>query len=161
MNLDNSTNAPGPGATQKLGFSAPSADTTLSEALITLRKRRLIIIACVVLSAIVGFYKALTQIKVYEAYGEIEVRSGSSDEYRLTPSAFFGDDPQRKMLTEEAILTSDALLATVGRDLNLANSAAFLGGKAPTRAWRTPPCGKASLVRSRQASASPRFPRPT
>jgi capsular exopolysaccharide synthesis family protein len=99
--------------------------------LITLRKRRLIILACVVVCAALGFYKALTQIKVYEAYGEIEVRSGSSDEYKLTPSSFFGDDPQRKMLTEEAILTSDSLLATVGKDLNLANNPAFLGGQAP------------------------------
>jgi succinoglycan biosynthesis transport protein ExoP len=96
-----------------------------------LRKRRLIIIACVVLGAAYGFYKAVTQIKVYEAYGEIEVSSGSSDEYRLTPGAFFGDDPQRKMFTEEAILTSDSLLTTVARDLNLANNPVFLGGKAP------------------------------
>ena len=98
-----------------------------------LRKRRLIIIACVALGSLYGSYKALTQIKVYEAYGEIEVRSGSSDEYRVTPSSFFGDDPQRKMLTEEAILTSDSLLAKVARDLNLANNPDFLGGKVPTK----------------------------
>src|SRR5580704_4412748 len=119
MNPDNSTNAPGPGAPQTQRFSAPATDTTLSEALIMLRKRLSVIIACVVLFAAYGFYKALTQIKVYEAYGEIEVRSGSSDEFRVTPSSFFGDDPQRKMLTEEAILTSDSLMATVAKDLNL------------------------------------------
>ena len=98
-----------------------------------LRKRKLIIIACFLLSAGYGFYKAFTQIRVYEAFGEIEVRSGSSDEFRLTPGAFFGDDPQRKMLTEEAILTSDSLLATVARDLNLANNPQFLGGKIPPK----------------------------
>lgn len=101
-----------------------------------LRKRKLIIIACVVLSATYGFYKALTQIKVYEAFGVIEVRSGSSDEFRLTPGAFFGDDPQRKMLTEEAILTSDSLLATVATDLNLANRPEFLGGPVPAKPVR-------------------------
>jgi len=133
MNPDNSTIAPGPGAPKAQMFSAPSADTTLSEALIMLRKRRLVIIACIVVGASYGFYKALTQIKVYEAFGEIEVRSGSSDEFRVTPGSFFGDDPQRKMLTEGAILTSDSLLAKVARDLNLANNADFLGGKAPAR----------------------------
>ena len=129
MNLDNSTNAPGPGAPPPQRFSAPTADTTLSEALITLRKHRLIIIASVLLFATYGFYKAFTQIKVYEAYGEIEVRSGSSDEFRVTPGSFFGEDPQRKMLTEAAILTSDSLLANVAKDLNLANNPKFLGAK--------------------------------
>ena len=98
-----------------------------------LRKRRLLIILCVVLSSAYGFYKALTQVKIYEAYGEIEVRSGSSDEFRVTPGSIFGDDPQRKMLTEEAIITSDSLLTKVARDLNLANNPDFFGGKAPTK----------------------------
>ena len=98
-----------------------------------LRKRRLVVIGCLVLGAAFGFYKALTQIRIYEAYGEIEVRSGSSDEFRVTPGSIFGEDPQRKMLTEEAILTSDSLLTKVARDLNLANNPDFLGGKAPAK----------------------------
>jgi succinoglycan biosynthesis transport protein ExoP len=137
MNQDNSTTAPapsagpsvGPGASQAQRFSAPSADTTLSEALIMLRKRRLLLILCVLLGAGYGFYKALTQIAVYEAFGEIEVRSGSSDQFKVSP-AIFGDDPQRKLLTEEAIITSDSLLYTVARDLNLANNPDFIGAKA-------------------------------
>ena len=132
MNSDNSTNPPGPGAPQTQRFSIPSADTSLSEAFILLRKRKLLIIVCVLLAASYGFYKAYTQIKVYEAYGEIEVRSGSSDEFRITPGSLFGEDPQRKMMTEEAILTSDTLLASVAKDLNLANNPKFLGGKAST-----------------------------
>ena len=132
MSEENSTNAPGPGAPQTQRFSIPSADTTLSEAFIMLRKRRLLIIACVLLAATYGFYKAYTQIKVYEAYGEIEVRSGSSDEFRITPGSLFGEDPQRKMLTEEAILSSDTLLATVAKDLNLANNPKFFTSKAST-----------------------------
>jgi len=132
MISDNSKSQSGPDAPQTQGFSAPSADVTLSEALIMLRKRRVLIIVCVLLFAAYGFYKAFTQIKVYEASGEIEVRSGSSDEFRVTPGSLFGEDPQRKMLTEEAILTSDSLLATVAKDLNLANNPKFLTGRAST-----------------------------
>ena len=132
MNSDNSTNQSGPDAPQTPRFSVSSAEVTLSDAFIMLRKRKLLIIACVLLFAAYGFYKAFTQVKVYEAYGEIEVRSGSSDEFRITPGSLFGEDPQRKMLTEEAILTSDSLLATVAKDLNLANNPKFLSGKATT-----------------------------
>lgn len=132
MNSDNSKSQSGTDVPLTQRFSVPSADVSLSEALIMLRKRRLLIIACVLIAGAYGFYKAYTQIKVYEAYGEIEVRSGSSDQFRITPGSLFGEDPQRKMLTEEAILTSDTLLATVAKDLNLANNPKFLTGKAST-----------------------------
>ncbi len=110
-------------------FSTPGTDTTLSEALITLRKRRLVLIVFVVLGILYGFYKAVTQIRLYEAFGRIEVREGSSDEFKLSASSFFGDDPQRKLSTEQSIIQSDTLLAMVARDLNLANNPAFLGLK--------------------------------
>jgi capsular exopolysaccharide synthesis family protein len=129
MNQDNSTSAPGPGASQTPRFTAPSADTTLSEALIMLRKRRLILIACVLLGAAYGFYKAFTQIAVFEAFSEIQIRNGSSDQFKLGVGSFFGDDPQRKVLTEEAIITSDSLLSSVAKDMNLANNPAFFGSK--------------------------------
>jgi capsular exopolysaccharide synthesis family protein len=96
-----------------------------------LRKRRLVLILCVLLGAGFGFYKALTQTKVYEAYAVIEIRSGSSDEFKLSPGSLFGDDPQRKMMTEQAIITSDSLMATVAKDLNLANNPEFFGSKVP------------------------------
>jgi capsular exopolysaccharide synthesis family protein len=94
-----------------------------------LRKRKLIIILFLLLGTAYGFYKALTRVAVYEAFGEIEVHSGSSDEFRLSPGSIFGDDPQRKMSTEQAIITSNTLMATVGRDLNLANNPEFTGVK--------------------------------
>ena len=105
-----------------------------------LRKRRLILIACVVLGAAYGFYKAVTQVKLYEAFGRIEVRTGSSDEFRLSATSLFGDDPQRKMMTEESIITSSALLANVARDLNLANNSEFFGvkGAMPHRSMDDP-----------------------
>ncbi len=111
--------------------SAANTDTTLSEAFITLRKRRLLVIAFALLGILYGFYKAVTQIRLYEAFGRIEVRTGSSDEFKLSSASFFGDDPQRKLSTEEAILESDTLLASVGRDLNLENNPEFLGVKGP------------------------------
>ena len=118
------------------GQSGPSqnngstnTDATLSEALITLRKRRLLVLAFVVLGTLYGLYKAVTQIRLYEAFGRIEVRAGSSDEFKLSSASFFGDDPQRKLSTEEAILESDTLLTTVARDLNLVNNPAFFGLK--------------------------------
>ena len=140
MTLDNSSpNAPDPGAQvpgasgtngpQAQTFSAPTTDTTLSEALITLRKRRLILVLFVVIGLLYGLYKGVTQIRLYEAFGRIEVRTGASDEFKLSSASFFGDDPQRKLSTEEAILESDTLLAKVGRDLNLANNPAFNGVK--------------------------------
>ena len=46
-------------------------DTTLSKALITLRKRRGVIIVCVLLSLLYGLYKAETQPHNFEAFGRI------------------------------------------------------------------------------------------
>lgn len=106
-----------------------ATDATLSEALITVRKRRWLVIAFATLGILYGLYKAVTQIRLYEAFGRIEVRAGSSDEFKLSSASFFGDDPQRKLTTEETIIESDTLLATVARDLNLVNNPAFFGLK--------------------------------
>ncbi len=133
MSLDPSPTAPASGAPHAREFIAPSTDTTLSEALITLRKRRVIVIVCTVLGILFGIYVAITQVKLFEAFGRIEVRSGSSNEYKLNAVSVFDDDPQRKLQTEIAILTSDTLLATVARDMNLENNKDFLGGKAPLK----------------------------
>ena len=99
--------------------------------MITLRKHRLVLILFVLGGLLLGFYKAVTQIRLYESFGRIEVREGASDEYKISAASYFGDDPQRKMSTEEAILMSDTLLAKVARDLNLANNEDFLGVKGP------------------------------
>src|ERR1700712_2355229 len=93
-------------------FSTAVADTTLSEALITLRKRRWVLVAAVILGLIYGVYKAVTQPKVYESYGRIEVRTGSSNEYRVS-AIQGGQDSSNKLLTEVAILNSDSLMLNV------------------------------------------------
>ena len=134
MNSDNLGTAPGAGASQATTasqFIAPKTDTTLSESLIVLRNRRMAIITVMIVGILVGLYQSLTQPKVFEAFGRIQVRTGSSNEYKLSSAASLGDDPQRKMMTEVAILTSDSLLVTVARDLNLPNNSAFLGSRTP------------------------------
>ena len=119
-----------PAGADNPGQNDPRAtDTTLAEALTTVRKRRWLVILFVILGTAYGLYKAVTEIRLYEAFGRIEVRAGSSDEFKLSSASFFGDDPQRKLSTEEAIIQSDTLLATVARDLNLVNNPAFFGLK--------------------------------
>ena len=140
MSMETSSQSPGMGASQAPQYSVPATDTTLSEALITLRKRRLLLMALVTLGILFGFYKAATQIKLYEAFGQIQVRTGSSNDFKLNATTAFDDDPARKAQTEIAIITSDTLLATVARDLNLQNNADFLGTRTagPHRSMEDP-----------------------
>ena len=80
-----------PDATQS-GFSTTVTDTTLSEALIVLRKRRWVLIIAVLLGLAYGVFRAESQPKLYDAYGRIQVRSGSSNEYRVSAVQGYGDD---------------------------------------------------------------------
>ena len=130
-NLGTARVAGAPHATTATQWNAPKTDTTLSESLIVLRNRRLAIITAMIIGICIGLYQSLTQPKVFEAFGRIQVRTGSSNEYKLSAASAIGDDPQRKMMTEVSILTSDSLLVTVARDLDLENNATFLGSKTP------------------------------
>ncbi len=118
------TNAPA-------GTTGAGSETTLSEALLTLRKRKWVLIVAVILGLAYGLYQALTQPRLYEAYARVQVRSGSSNEYRVdtATAGLGGSDPQLKMLTEIAILQSDSLMLTVAREMNLANNPDFWGAK--------------------------------
>lgn len=132
MGLEN-PQQPGPGApeTNPTGFSTTVTDTTLSETLITLRKRRWILISSVLLGLVYGVYKAETQPRLFEAFGRIQVRSGSSNEYRVSAVPGYGPDTASKMLTEVAILESDSLMLTVAREMDLSNNPEFLEVKGP------------------------------
>jgi len=112
-------------------FSTAVTDTTLSEALTTLRKRKRLLSVFVVLGLIYGIYRAVMQPHIYEAFGRIQVRSGSADEYRMSAISSVAGDTSQRMLTEVAILQSDSLMLTVARELDLANNPDFLGDKAP------------------------------
>ena len=146
MPPDNNQSTPTPGATQaplagqSLGSSSATTETSLSEAIITLRKRRLAVSLVVLLGLLYGVYHAVTQERLYEAYGRIQVRTGASNEFKLNSISGLEDDPARKMQTEVAIISSDTLMATVGREMNLANNPNFLGvhGSVPHREFSDP-----------------------
>src|ERR1700756_79994 len=116
MGFESSQTPPGIGFPESspAGFSTAITDTTLSEALITLRKRRWIVFIGFMLGLLYGLYTALNQPIIYEAFGRIQVRSGSSNEYRVTAVSYSGDSASR-MQTEVAILQSDTLMLTVAR----------------------------------------------
>ena len=59
------------------------------------------------------------------------MRSGSSNEYRVSAVQGYSADTTSKMLTEIAILKSDSLMLTVAREMDLANNAEFLEVKGP------------------------------
>jgi succinoglycan biosynthesis transport protein ExoP len=134
MSLQNTQPLPGGDTTGNMppGFSTATPDHTLSEALITLKKRRWIVIVAVLLGLVYGIYKAKTQPKLYNAFGQIQVRSGSSNQFRLDAASMVGDtDTGSKMLTELQILKSDSLMLTVAREMDLANNPDFLEEKGP------------------------------
>jgi len=115
---------------QRPGTVSDVGDTSLSEAVATLRKRLWILILATVLGVCYGSYTAITQPKLYKATSTIQVHSGAANQFRLDQAYDF-DDSQTKMNTEVLILESDTLLTNVARDLDLANNADFNGGFAP------------------------------
>jgi capsular exopolysaccharide synthesis family protein len=114
------------------GAGSNPADSTLSEALLTVRKRKYFIAAITLLGVIYGFYKGTTQPRLYEASGTIEIRSGSSNQFRVNGSPGFGTGTS-SLATQVAIIKSDTILRTVARDLDLPNNAAFTGYYGPNR----------------------------
>ena len=76
--------AGGASDTSPLAFGTAATDTTLSETLITLRKRKRVLLAFVLAGLLYGIYAAETQPRIFEAFGRIQVRSGSSNEYRVS-----------------------------------------------------------------------------
>jgi capsular exopolysaccharide synthesis family protein len=105
--------------------------------LAVLRKRRLIVLACVLIAVGVGLYQSFTQPKVFDSSAKIEVRSGASQEFKVDPAqAFNSDSTSNKMAAEVVILQSDSLLFTVAREMNLCNNPDFLGVKGPVK-WES------------------------
>src|ERR1700722_10732048 len=86
------------------GTGAEVGDTSLSETVSTLRKRKWIWILAIVLGLAYGFYKAYTQPKVYVASSIIQVHNGASNAYRVEAAYDFSDDSQTKMNSEALIL---------------------------------------------------------
>ena len=130
--------------------SASGSDVTLSEALVTLRKRKYVILVLALIGMLYGYYKGSNQPRLYDAYGRIEIRSGSSNELRITGSS---DSGGNRIPTEIAILKSDTLLFTVAQDLDLANSADFLGLKQrPPHANTDDPAVRQNIIAQLQSA---------
>jgi capsular exopolysaccharide synthesis family protein len=102
-------------------------ESALSDAWVTLRKRKWLILVATLLGFGYGLYKGNTQPRLYEAAGTIEIRSGAANEFRVGASSQ-GPESSSKIPTQVAILKSDTLLLEVARDLNLANNPKFMGG---------------------------------
>ena len=85
MGFENTQIPPSAGASDpsQAGFTTAATDTTLSEAIITLRKRRWVLVIAVLLGLAYGIFRAVSQPQLFEAYGRIQVRAGSSNEYRV------------------------------------------------------------------------------
>ena len=109
-----------------------SSDSSLSESLIVIRKRRWVLIVALLIGLAIGLYKSFTQVKVFDAAAKIEVRSGASQEYKVDPTQVFNQDSSsNKMAAEVVILQSDSILFNVAREMNLCNNPDFLGTKGP------------------------------
>ncbi|QHN03111.1 polysaccharide biosynthesis tyrosine autokinase [Granulicella sp. WH15] len=137
MTPDASQDATAVGAPRPtFSFSAPeSTDTTLSEALVVLRKRRWVLIVAIILGVLGGLYRGFTEPRLYVATGRIQVHSSSSaSEYKMNvaTAAMGGDeDSQTKLQSEVSILQSDSLMASLARELNLVNNPDFLETRDP------------------------------
>lgn len=116
---------------QRPGKGSEASDTSLSEAVAVLRKRRWVLILAALLGVVYGAYKAFTQPKLFIASSIIQVHNGATNAYKVDASSDFGDDSQTKMNTEVRILTSDTLMATVAREMDLANNPEFWGASGP------------------------------
>jgi succinoglycan biosynthesis transport protein ExoP len=130
-----------------------SADSSLAEAVATLRKRLWIIILAAVLGISYGWYKAHTQPKVFVAASTIQVHNGSANAYKLTAMSDYSDDSQTKMNTELIILKSDTLMHQVAMDMDLENNPDFWGaeGQMPHRDLDDPPV-REQVIRMLQGS---------
>ncbi len=129
-----------------------ATDTTLSEALITLRKRRLVLLTCVLLGIAFGIYRAYTQPRLYYAFAEIQVRSGASAEYKVDAAQGLSADASNKLAAEVVILQSNSLMITVARTMNLCNNPDFLGvrGPIPYQSLDTPEVRESTIRRLHQ-----------
>ena len=141
--LPPATGAPDP---QRPGMGLEVGDTSLSEAVATLRKRRWVLIAAGTLGIAYGSYVAVTQPRLFQAASTIQVHNGASNEYRLDADYDSSDDSQTRMNTEVLILESDTLLYTVAREMDLANNPAFTGLPAGKRRSIDDPRVRASIV---------------
>jgi len=111
------------------GWVTNEEGNALAENLLTLRKRKWIVLSCVFLGLVYGVIRAITTPKTYVAGGTIQVSPGASNEYRIGNGSSGPQDLGTRLETEVAILQSDSLLLKVADELKLYNNQYFLGPK--------------------------------
>src|SRR5665213_3327231 len=111
------------------GWVTNEEGNALAENLLTLRKRKWIVLSCVFLGIVYGVIRAITTPKTYITAGTIQVSPGASNEYRIGNGASGPQDLGTRLETEVAILQSDSLLLKVARELKLEDNPYFLGPK--------------------------------
>src|SRR5579875_2690644 len=85
-----------------------SSETTLSDALAVVRKRKYLILGAALLGIVYGVYQANTQPRLYDSSGTTEIRSGAANEFRLNASSVTGaGENSSRIPSEVAILKSD------------------------------------------------------
>lgn len=104
-----------------------SAEHQLSQAWLTIRKHRGLILIFTLLGAAYGFYKGSTQPRLYDSASTIELHSGSANEYKIGSATAGAEGTTSRIATQLAILKSDSLMLAVARGLNLANDPEFMG----------------------------------
>ena len=109
------------------GWVTNEEGNALAENLLTLRKRKWIVLTAVFIGTVFGVIRAVTTPRTYISFGTIQVRPGSSNEYRIGSGSSGPQDLGTRLETEVAILQSDSLLLKVAKELKLEDNPAFLG----------------------------------
>ena len=130
-----------------------SDEIALPDLLEVLRRRIWVILACFVVSLAVGILLSLAPRR-YVADGLLRVQLGSSSQYRSSPTT---DTSSASASADEFaayvdILDSRTLFLRVAKDLDLANSAAFLGHPVVRRQSLDDPATRNEVLRAMHGS---------
>ncbi len=112
------------------GWVTNEEGNALAENLLTLRKRKWLVLACLFVGTVYGVVRAITTPRTYTSGGTIQVSPGASNEYRIGVGASGPQDLGTRLETEVAILQSDSLLLKVAKEIKLEDNPDFLGPKA-------------------------------
>jgi polysaccharide biosynthesis transport protein len=162
MPLSDSNASPALRPTQPLTHMTEGTEFnfTLHGLLSGLRRSRALIVGCALAGLLVGLVIALLP-RHYTAVSRIQVRPGSSSQYRVDKSDLLniGDD-STKLETETMILESDTLLLDVAGKLRLDQDPAFMGWDAgPNSQSDDPKASERLLVRLHSSIHATRIPR--
>lgn len=106
---------------------ASSFNFTVHGILGSLRRQRGFIVVCTLIGLLAGVVVALLP-RHYTAVSRIQVRPGSSSQYRVDPTDLLNiGDSSTKLETETMILESDTLLLDTAHKLNLEHDPDFMG----------------------------------